>query len=80
MSLACCGFPLLLCKRASGENDTCNMHTFTAAAGDVLGVLLYLDAHPHQLHNRTIFQSEVRLTLDGPGLRGALLALHRRHC
>ncbi|KAK9819273.1 hypothetical protein WJX81_003636 [Elliptochloris bilobata] len=30
-----------------------------ATAGDVLGVLLYLDAHPQQLHNRTIFQSEL---------------------
>ena len=56
-----CTYPHSLhrpCVRGQGRLTT-QTGILVAAAGDVLGVLLYLDAHPHQLHNRTIFQSEV---------------------
>ncbi len=73
--MPCTALPARRCSRLLGEPLTwltqslftslvdallaLNFSVCRAAAGDVLGVLLYLDTHPEQLHNRTIFQSEV---------------------
>lgn len=51
-----------------------------AAAGDVLGVLLYLNDHPEQLHNRTIFQSEVLGHCPLKQLDAALRSQHYLLC
>ncbi len=54
MALTVCTYDLAVLYKHWTQLSVC-----WAAAGDVLGVLLYLDTHPEQLHNRTIFQSEV---------------------